>query len=81
MKDTDYNNLIQLTNVGGGFIPANEKAEELLLLSKKGEIIEFKEVTQRDIKLHRCYMSLIAFIYDYFPKNFHNEVPKYKFYI
>ena len=47
---------------------ANEKAEELLLLSKKGEIIEFKEVTKRDIKLHRCYMSLLGFIYDYLPK-------------
>jgi len=80
MKDTDYDNLIHLANVGGGFIPANEKAEELLLMTRKGEVIELTEVTKRDLKLHRCYMSLLSFIYDYLPVNFHSKVDKKNFY-
>jgi hypothetical protein len=80
LKDKDYNNLIHLKNVGGGFIPANEKAEELMLLSRKGDIIELIECTKRDISFHRAYMSLLSFIYDYLPKQFHDRVPKASFY-
>lgn len=80
MKDKDYNSLIHLKNVGGGFVPANEKAEELLLLTRKNEVIAFEESTKRDLKFHRCYMGLIAFIYDYLPKSFHDRVPKSSFY-
>ena len=80
MKDTDYNNLFQLVNMGGGFVPANDKAEELLLLTKKGEVVHLKDITMRDLNLHKCYMSLLSFIYDYLPKSFHNKVEKKNFY-
>lgn len=80
MKERDYNNLIHLKNVGGGFIPANEKAEELLLLTRKNEIIQLEECTKRDIKYHRCYMSLLSFIYGYLPQQFKDRVPSDKFY-
>lgn len=80
MKDSDFNNLIHFKNVGGGFVPANEKAEEILLLTKKGEIVQFKDCTQRDLKFHRCYMSLLSFIYGYLPVSFQKKVPQANFY-
>jgi len=81
MKDSDYFKLIELANVGGGFIPANENASELLDQSRKGEILSFKEVTARDISMHRCYFSLLNFIYNYLPLKFRKAVPEDKFYI
>lgn len=81
MKDKDFENLVELVNVGGGFMPANERAEELLSLTKKGEIIAFEEATKRDINFHRCYFSLLGFIYDYMPKVFKKEVNKSEFYL
>lgn len=81
MKDSDYKNLIELTNVGGGFVPYNDNAKELMDRSFKGEIITFKEVTQRDLSMHRCYMLLLSFIWEYLPNVFKNSVPRDKFYI
>ena len=81
MKQSDYEKLIELTYVGGGFLPANINAEELINKCAKGEVITFQEVTARDLKFHRCYMNLIGFIYGYLPKRFKDEVPKEKFYI
>ena len=81
MKDSEYFKLIQLANVGGGFIPANDNANELLEQSHKGEILSFKEITARDIRFHRCYFALIRFIYDYLPLKFRKAVPEDKFYI
>jgi hypothetical protein len=81
MKDSDYLKLIELVNVGGGFMPANENASELLEQSTKGEILQFNEVTQRDVSFHRCYFSLIGYIYDYLPKHFKSQVKKDDFYI
>ena len=80
MKDSDYQKLIDLVNVGGGFMPANPKAEELLLLTVKGEVITVKEITTRDLSFHRCYMLLLSFIWGYMPQEFKNNVPKDKFY-
>lgn len=80
MKDSDYKKLIDLTYVGGGFIPANDNAQELIDRSVKGEVISFKEVTQRDLRFHKCYMLLLAFIWEYMPKVFKESVPKDKFY-
>ena len=81
MKDTDYNDLIEMVNVGGGFIPHNQPANELLEQSRRGEIITFQEVTARDLRFHRCYMSLLGFIYDFLPPKFRNVIPKDKFYV
>ena len=81
MKDSDYLKLVSLVNVGGGFMPVNENATELLEQSVKGEIMQFTEVTQRDVNFHRCYFSLIGYIYDYLPKHFRKQVKKQDFYI
>ena len=81
MKQSNYEQLIELAYVGGGFIPANEKAYELADNCKKGEVITFKEITARDLKFHRCYMILLKTIYDYLPNKFKNAVPENKFYL
>jgi hypothetical protein len=80
MKDTDYRKVVELVWVGGGFLPANEKAIELAEQCRNGEIISFLEITNRDINFHRAYMSLLAFIYGYLPPQFKSVVPKDKFY-
>ena len=67
--------------LGGGFIPTNPNATELLEHSHKGEVLAFLEVTNRDLKFHRCYFSLLSFIYDYLPKSFKNKVAKDNFYL
>jgi hypothetical protein len=81
MKISEYEKLIDLTYLGGGFLPANENAEELTLRCAKGEVITFAEVTARDLKFHKCYMDLLGTIYEYLPKKFKETVPKNKFYI
>lgn len=81
MKDTEVNKLIEFYYTGGGFLPANENAENLTLNLANGEVIQLRDVTQRDIKFHRCYFSLINYIYDYLPKNFKNKIPKDKFHL
>jgi hypothetical protein len=81
MKDTEYNNLLQFKYMGGGLIPHNEKAQELCMYAKKNSILEFKEATQRDVSFHRCYMSLLGYIYDFMPAGFKDTVPKQNFYI
>lgn len=81
MKDIEVQKLIDLVNVGGGFIPYNDNAKELLERSVKGEVISFKEVTNRDLSMHKAYMALLAFIYDYMPNVFKNTISKENFYI
>jgi hypothetical protein len=80
MTDKDYDRLIEVLNVGGGFVPHNPNAIELLEQSTKGEIITLLEVTDRDLNFHRAYMSLLGFIYDYLPPNFKRAVKKNNFY-
>ncbi len=80
MKDKDYYNLVEFVNVGGGFLPHNYNAIELSDQSRKGEILTFREVTNRDLRFHRCYFSLLNFIYEYMPENFRQTIPEDKFY-
>lgn len=80
MKDSDYHNLIDLAYVGGGYISANDNANELEIRCSKGEIISMKEVTQRDLKFHKCYFSLLNFIYSYLPEKFKKRVHEKNFY-
>jgi len=80
MKDTEFNKRIDLVFVGGGFVAANEKAEDLIENCVNGEILSFIECTQRDINFHRCYMSLLNYIYEYMPKKFKESVPNKYFY-
>ena len=81
MKDTDYLKLVHFKNVGGGFIPANDKCEELMLSTLKNEIIAMLPCTKRDVSFHRCYMALLSFIWGYMPLNFRNRIPNKIFYI
>lgn len=80
MKDSEYYNLVELAIVGGGFLPHNYNAIELHEQSAKGEIVVFREVTNRDIKFHKCYFSILNFIHDYLPAEFKMKVPEKKFY-
>ena len=81
MTDKDFYNLVDFTNAGGGLLPVNGKAHDIMDATTQGDIVSFKSCTARDIRFHRCYMSLIAFIWDYMPKKFQNAVPKNKFYL
>ncbi len=65
MKDTDYTKLIELTPVGGGYLPVNEAAHSLLDNCHSGEVLTFQEVSARDLNFHRAYFSLIGYIYDW----------------
>jgi hypothetical protein len=80
MKDGEYHRLIEMANVGGGWVPANENATELLDQTHKGEITTFEEVTVRDLSMHKCYFSLLNFIYGYLPNRFKKQVPEKEFY-
>jgi len=81
MKDTDYENIIEVVNVANGFVPYNEKAVELNEQTKSNDMLCFKEITPRDINFHRAWFSLLNFIYDYLPKEFTNVVSSGKFYL
>ena len=80
MKDTDYHKLIEVANVGGGWVPANENANDLLDNTHKGEISTLQDVGARDLSFHKCYFSLLNFIYDYLPNSFKKAVSKKDFY-
>lgn len=81
MTDKEFYKINEFAFVGGGFIPHNANAQELSEQLVNGEIVSFTECTQRDLKRHRCYMSLLAYIYDYLPAKFKAQVEKDKFYI
>ena len=80
MKDSDFHKIVEFSNAGGGLLPVNELAIEICDLSRKGEILQFIEVTARDLKFHRCYFSLLNFIYSYLPEKFKRKVPENRFY-
>jgi hypothetical protein len=80
MKDSDYGRLSEWLNEGGALTPFNQNAFDLSDASKKGEIITLLEITSRDIKFHRCYFSLLNFIYDQLPKRFHAKLDRKHFY-
>jgi hypothetical protein len=81
MKDKDFYKLVEFSVVGGGLIPCNSNAFELMDQSFKGEVLTFKEITDRDLKMHRCYFSLLNFIYNYLPDKFKRKIPEHKFYL
>lgn len=80
MTDKKFKEIIELVYMGGGFIPANEKAIGLTEGLTKGEVLSFHEATERDLKFHRCYFSLLNFIYNYLPLKFRQKIPENKFY-
>jgi hypothetical protein len=80
MSDRDYDRLSEWLNEGGALTPFNQLASELTDVSKKGEVITMLEMTDRDLKFHRCYMSLLSYIYDKLPNRFHKKLDKKYFY-
>jgi hypothetical protein len=80
VNQSDYKELLEFVFVGGGVLPHNEKAKESLQYKKKNEIVYYKEAGNRDLKLHRCYFSLLNFIYGYLTNKFHEAVPESEFY-
>lgn len=80
MKKSDYDKLSEWLNVGGGLTPHNENAREIIEQSTRGEILTFDNKTYRDLSFHRCYFSLLNFIYDYLPVKFKETIPKERFY-
>ncbi len=80
MNDKDFSRLIELVFNGVGFLPNNAAANDLTDQCTEGSVISFTEVTSRDIAFHRCYMSLISFIWGYMPEIFKKSVPKANFY-
>lgn len=80
MRDKNYHNLVDFYNAGGGLLPVNQRAHEIIEQSDTGEVLSFIEVTQRDLRFHRCYMSLLGYIYDYLPDSFKKLIPKNEFY-
>lgn len=81
MKDTEFSKLHEFALYRGGLIPINQNAIDLIHQTGEGEILTFQEVTMRDLKFHKCYMSLLAYIWAYLPIIFKQAVPKDKFYI
>jgi hypothetical protein len=81
MSDKDFHKIQEWQNVGGGLTPFSTNAIDMLEQSSRGEILSFLEVTNRDIKFHRCYFLLMKFIYNYMPPVFKRKVKEEKFYI
>lgn len=81
MTDKAYNQLVDFYNAGGGLLPVNQRAHEIIEQTGKGEVISFTEASQRDLRRHRCYFSLLKYIYGYMPQSFKNAVPENKFYL
>jgi len=77
----DYLELIELSWNGSFFLPANVPAEELSERCTRGEVLTFKEITARDLNFHKCYFSLLSFIYAYLPNKFKEAVPEKYFYL
>lgn len=81
MTDKAYNKLVDFYYAGGGLLPLNQRATEILDQAEKGEVISFIEASQRDLRRHRCYFSMLKYIYGYMPLSFKNAVPEGKFYL
>lgn len=81
MKPEEYNDLLLFKNMqGSGLLPVNQNAFDLLDLLKKDEVVAFKNVTQRDLNLHKCYFAFLSEVYGYLPKKFKDKVEKDNFY-
>lgn len=66
----------------GGFLkPSNQASIEYVDQLAGGELVRLKDNTERDIKYHASYFTLLGYIYDLLPSNFKTRVPRSKFYI
>jgi hypothetical protein len=62
-------------------IPQNENAITLCENTTEGQVIDFEEIKARDLNFHKCYMSLLNYIWDFLPDNFKAAIPVSKFYL
>jgi len=62
-------------------IPEDENSITTLENSVVGQVLTFSECSERDLKLHRCFMKLLGYIWGYLPEEFKITVPKRKFYM
>lgn len=81
MTDKDFQKRMDFAYMGGGMIPISPNAIELCEQSDHGEVLSFKEMTNRDLAMHRCYFALLNFIYGYMPKKFKEIISEDKFYL
>lgn len=81
MTDKDFQKRMDFAYMGGGMIPISPNAIELCEQSDHGEVFSFKEMTNRDLAMHRCYFALLKFIYGYMPKKFKEIISEDKFYL
>lgn len=80
MKDTDYAELLEFIPANGCLIPANSKAMDLMSISKNGEKITMKNISMRDTAFHKCYFSLLNYIWTMMPPHFRAKIPCEDFY-
>lgn len=76
MKTEEYNKLAQFGKAHGMLIPLNEPAHNLMDLKQEGDVFHLKDVSARDLSFHRCYFSLLNYIYSYMPKVFKEAIPE-----
>jgi len=81
MTDKDYKKLHEFAYVSGGWTPYNQNALDLQDQTVEGEVIAFKEVTARDVAFHRCYFSLLNYVYSWMPDAFKAKVSRDIFYL
>ena len=80
MTDAQYIELTEFRTAGAALIPTNAKAKELVEQTQ-GRVINLKPVIKRDIRYHRAYFKLLAFIWEYGTPAFKQAIPVDKFYI
>lgn len=80
MKPEEYQKTLEFAKVGEGLVGANDFTIDFLQNIGEGEILNFKHLKNRDLSLHRCYFSILNFIYGYMPNNFKLVVKEQSFY-
>jgi len=79
MKHSEYQDLVFMYYTENQLKPV-DNLDHLYNELAEGEIVAFKRVAPRDLKLHRAYFKFLNYIYGYLPKSFHNQVENKYFY-
>jgi hypothetical protein len=77
MKHSDFQDLIHLAYTDGKFIPTDTSICNDLI---EGEIISVKPIRTRDLPMHKCYFSLLNYIWKWMPAKFQEKVLNKYFY-
>jgi hypothetical protein len=80
MKDTEYYKILEFVDVGGGLMAHNSKAIDRMEQSGRGDILTFRELSNRDMAFHKGYFSLLSYIWKQLPKKFRDNIKEEKFY-